>query len=171
MSTRRRARELVLRALYAMELSQNPVSFVIKDMFKKRAKEDLLYDFCVQLTKTTHSHRDEFDQIIKAKALNWDFDRIAIIDKIILRIAMSEFLCFDDIPPKVTIDEAIEIGKKFSTEKSGKFINGILDAVLADWKTEKKIKKTGRGLIDDKKKKSEPLDPMLSKSGWFELSK
>jgi len=163
-STRRRGREWVLRALYAAELSENPILYVIHDMFKRRGKEDTLYDFCVKLVKNTYKHRDEFDAVIRKKARNWDFDRIAVIDKIILRIAMCEFMYFEDIPPKVSIDEAIEISKKYSTEKSGKFINGILDSVLEEWKKTDVIVKTGRGLIDINKKKSEPFNPLISKS-------
>jgi len=166
MSTRRRARELALCALYAFELSKNPLSQVFRDLFEKQSESDDIYRFCSELAKTTSEHLIEFDEVIKEKAINWDFDRIAIIDRIILRIAMCEFLYFNDIPPKVSIDEAIEIAKKYSTEKSGKFINGILDSVLTQWKSEKRILKAGRGLLDKStaKKKSEPFDPSISKS-------
>ena len=155
MGTRRRARELALRYLYAAELSENPISEIIANSFQKRDDEDHTIEFCTRLIEKTYEHYDEFDTVIKIKALNWDFKRIAIIDLIILRMAMCEFLYFDDIPPKVSIDEAIEISKKYSTEKSGKFINGILDSVLSEWKTTKKIKKSGRGLINNKNKKNE----------------
>ncbi|MBN1153297.1 transcription antitermination factor NusB [candidate division KSB1 bacterium] len=162
MSTRRRARELVLRALYAAELSKNPIAQIIKTQFKRRNHDDPIYDFCVNLTKKTFTNYQEFDEMIKKKALNWDFDRIAVIDRIILRMAMCEFIFFEDIPPKVSIDEAIEISKKFSTEKSGKFINGILDSVLNEWNHENKINKKGRGLIDIRKQKNEPFDSLMS---------
>ena len=158
MVTRRRARELALRTLYAAELSENPISEVIENLFHSQNNKNHIITFCTQLIKKTYQHCDEFDTVIKNKALNWDFTRIAIMDLIILRIAMCEFLHFEDIPPKVSIDEAIEISKKYSTEKSGKFINGILDSVLSDWKAEHKIKKTGRGLI------SETFNPLISKS-------
>jgi len=157
MGTRRRARELALRSLYAAELSENPISEIIENSFQRRDNEDHIIEFCTQLIEKTYEHYNEFDTVIKIKALNWDFKRIAIIDLIILRMAMCEFLYFDDIPPKVSIDEAIEISKKYSTEKSGKFINGILDSVLSEWKATKKIKKSGRGLINNKKIKNEPF--------------
>jgi len=156
------ARELVLRALYAAELSKNPLSQIIKAQFKKRGTDDPIYDFCVKLTQKTSANYKMFDEMIKKKALNWDFDRIAVIDRIILRMAMCEFIHFEDIPPKVSIDEAIEISKKFSTEKSGKFINGILDSVLNEWNHDKKIKKKGRGLLDIGKRKNEPFDTLMS---------
>jgi len=153
MSNRRRARELALRALYAAELSQDPVHYIINSLLKKQNKNDHIFQFCKALIEKTHQHSLEFDSEIRKKALNWDFNRIAVIDRLILRMAMCEFIYFDDIPPKVSIDEAIEISKKYSTEKSGKFINGILDAVLNEWKAEHKIIKTGRGLLDLKKEK------------------
>ncbi|MBN2011133.1 transcription antitermination factor NusB [candidate division KSB1 bacterium] len=152
MRSRRRARELALRILYAFELSQNPLPGIIDDLLIKRSKNQQLYDFCTTLIFRTNDHAIEFDEMIKKKALNWDFNRIAIIDRIILRLAMCEFLHFEDIPPKVTIDEAIEISKKYSTEKSGKFINGILDSVLGEWRTDHRLKKAGRGLIDISRK-------------------
>ena len=74
--------------------------------------------------------------------------RIALIDKILLRMAICEILYFPDIPPKVSINEAIEIAKEFSTAGSGKFINGILDAILSEEKTAGRLNKTGRGLVD-----------------------
>ena len=153
MSKRRRARELSLRVLYAFELSQNPISDVISKLLKKRGEDDHIYDFCKELIEKTNSHKDEFNDMIRKKALNWEFDRIAVIDRIILRMAMCELLYFDDIPPKVSIDEAIEISKKYSTENSGKFINGILDSVLFEWRKTKKLHKKGRGLVDSSKKK------------------
>ena len=164
MSTRRRARELALRALYAAELSQSPIADIIQNMFKKLYDKDHSFEFCVQLVEITYAHCTELDSVIKQKALNWDFNRIAIIDKIIMRMAMCEFIYFEDIPPKVSIDEAIEISKKYSTDKSGKFINGILDSVLSEWKTTNKIHKSGRGLIDIKKEKNEPFHSSISKS-------
>jgi transcription antitermination protein NusB len=148
MRSRRRARELALRILYAVELSQNPLHEIIDKLLIKRSKNQQLYDFCTTLIFKTSDHAVEFDEMIRKKALNWDFNRIAIIDRIILRLAMCEFLHFEDIPPKVTIDEAIEISKKYSTEKSGKFINGILDSVLNEWQENNRMKKVGRGLID-----------------------
>jgi N utilization substance protein B len=166
MSTRRRARELALCALYAFELSGNPLSKIFNDLFDDENESEDICQFCIELTNKTFEHHVEFDNMIKTKALNWDFNRIAIIDRIILRIAMCEFLYFDDIPPKVSIDEAIEISKKYSTEKSGKFINGILDSVLSQWKSENIIVKSGRGLVEGsmKKKKNEPFDPHKSKT-------
>jgi N utilization substance protein B len=164
MSTRRKAREMALCALYAQEMSKNSIDYIINDLLTDEECGDIK-EFCCELVKLTAQHTVEFDKMIKSKALNWDFDRIAIIDRIILRIAMCEFLYFRDIPPKVSMDEAIEIAKIYSTEKSGKFINGILDSVLSEWKKQKKISKSGRGLFNDSaRKKNEPFKSSLSKN-------
>ncbi|MCK5738403.1 transcription antitermination factor NusB [bacterium] len=149
MSKRRRARELALQAFYATEVSRNNVEKAIVDWV--RGQENMSPDivsFAEELLTVAYQHNDEIDELIKARALNWDFDRIAILDKLIIRQAICEFIYFSDIPPKVSIDEAIEISKKFSTENSGKFINGILDSVLSDLRDQDRLHKKGRGLIE-----------------------
>ncbi len=148
MSARRKARELALCALYAYEMSQNPVEQIKKEIITDQNDNNTIVTFASQLVDATVSHLKDLDEMIRVKALNWDFDRIAIIDKIILRLSISEFLYFPDIPPKVSIDEAIEISKKYSTEKSGKFINGILDSILSDLRKSNRLHKKGRGLIE-----------------------
>ncbi|MFQ5824645.1 MAG: transcription antitermination factor NusB [bacterium] len=146
MSKRRKARELALRASYALEMSGNPVDKIIEEMLLFRPEEEKVKQFAIELLKKSVEHKRYFDDIISDKAFNWEFERIAILDKLIMRIAICEFLYFEDIPPKVSIDEAIEIAKKYSTENSGKFINGILDGILMDLKTKGLLNKSGRGL-------------------------
>jgi len=87
--------------------------------------------------------------LIKQHTVNWDIERIAFIDNLILELALSEFLYFPSIPTKVTMNEYIELSKYYSTEKSRNFINGILDKALKDLKKENKILKAGRGLIGE----------------------
>lgn len=131
MRERRLAREIALQAIYAQELSGDDIGTVEKHVIE--ASEELteeLQQFSRQLFESTVNHREELDQYIKEKSENWDFERIAVIDRLIIRMAIAEFLYFDDIPPKVSISEAIEIAKKFSTDDSSAFVNGILDAVL-----------------------------------------
>jgi N utilization substance protein B len=151
MSSRRRGRELALHALYAIEMSQNPLEEVKQDVIDAEVDGIAIKAFAEQLFISADTHKDELNDIIKRKAINWDFHRIAIIDKLILRIAICEFLFFEDIPPKVTIDEAIEIAKKYSTAKSGQFVNGILDSVLLELRSENRLLKRGRGLIERKR--------------------
>jgi len=86
------------------------------------------------------------NEILEKHAQNWSLDRISVIDKIIITIAISELLNFPNIPPRVSIDEAINLSKDYSTEKSGEFINGVLDAVFKDLKSTDKLNKTGLGL-------------------------
>ena len=147
--TRRKAREIALQGLYALELSGNAVENIRKDLGGFYQEEDIVIDFAVKLMHETYKNRFEADGYIKARTNNWEFERIAILDRLILRLAICEFLYFWDIPPKVSIDEAIELSKRFSTEQSGRFVNGILDAILADLKTKGLIVKTGRGLKEE----------------------
>jgi N utilization substance protein B len=143
---RRKARELVLQACYAYELSGNPVEQAMEMIILACDETPPTIKFAAELFQKTVSKLQEFDEMIKKWAANWEFDRIAIIDKILLRIAICEFLYFEDIPPKVSIDEAIEIAKLYSTENSGRFVNGILDAILNDLEKKGDVQKKGRGL-------------------------
>ncbi len=88
--------------------------------------------FSEPLIKGVLDHRDAIDEIIKKHAKNWDFHRIAVVDRNIMRLAIYEMLHREDIPPVVSINEAVDIAKKFSTEDSGKFVNGILDKVKGE---------------------------------------
>jgi N utilization substance protein B len=88
--------------------------------------------FAEPLIRGTLEHRDEADTVIKKHAKNWDLHRIAAVDRNILRLAIYEMLHRDDIPPVVSINEAVDIAKKFSTQDSGKFVNGILDKVKSE---------------------------------------
>lgn len=88
--------------------------------------------FADPLIQGTLAHREEADTIIKKHARNWDLHRIAAVDRNILRLAIYEMLHRDDIPPVVSINEAVDIAKKFSTQDSGKFVNGILDKVKGE---------------------------------------
>jgi N utilization substance protein B len=147
-SGRRRARELALQACYAHEMSGNPPEQILSDIILNKSEPPAVLEFAAELFRHTAANAPEYDNTIKRKAVNWEFNRIAVMDKLILRLALCEFLCFPDIPPKVSIDEAIEIAKKYSTEKSGRFVNGILDAVLNDLRKEGQLRKRGRGLSD-----------------------
>jgi len=129
MKTRREAREWALKALYAYDLSGNPLDLVIQQLLPQNADEANT-QFALDLVKKTLEKLEAIDEVIRRHAEKWDLSRIAVLDRLILRQSICELLYFNDIPPKVTINEAIEIAKKYSTEKSDKFVNGILDAVL-----------------------------------------
>ncbi len=96
------------------------------------ADEAAVRVFADPLIRGAITHRDEADELIKKHARNWELHRIAAVDRNILRLAIFEMLHRDDIPPVVSINEAVDIAKKFSTQDSGKFVNGILDKVKGE---------------------------------------
>ncbi len=145
--SRRQERELALKILFAQEFNDIPFGQQI-DLLKEEGDNPVpVTPFVRQMVTLCLEHKNELNDRIKTKLINWDLERVAIIDRVLLRMALVEFMFFEDIPPEVTIDEMIEIAKRYSTPNSGKFINGILDALLKDLKKEKKLKKSGRGLI------------------------
>ena len=105
-------------------------------------------EFIVKLLETSVRYNADYQELIGAKTQNWEPERIAMMDTLLMKMAIAEFINFNSIPVKVTINEYLEISKEFSTPKSNSFINGILDKILAELKAEKKINKIGRGLIE-----------------------
>jgi len=145
---RRLVRERVLQYLYAYEMNKDNLN-ELKSELLSLIKEENDIQFAEDLINKVIIHKDEADKKIVEKVDNWEMNRIALIDKVLLRIGITELLYFPDIPPKVSINEVIEIAKLYSTSGSGKFINGILDSILNDEKTAGRLNKTGRGLIDE----------------------
>lgn len=120
---------------------------IFKDLDENGRSEDR--QFAIDLFRKTVTGGDEFEDTIAARAKNWEFERIAKVDVILLKMGITEILNFPSIPVKVTLNEYIEISKYYSTPKSRVFINGILDNLIAEFKAEGKINKTGRGLINN----------------------
>lgn len=110
--------------------------------------DDLIKDFVLKLFRKTIANSAEYGELIAKYAANWEFERIAVIDVILFKMALAEFFEFPTIPVKVTINEYIDISKEYSTPKSRQFINGLLDNISGDLKSEGRIKKIGRGLIE-----------------------
>ncbi len=150
---RRIVREKVLQILYAYTMNKESLDALVGGVLVD-VEEKVDKDFAEELVHKVLAHKEELDKEIKRRVDNWEMNRIALIDKILLRIGICELLYFPDIPPKVSINEAIEIAKTYSTARSGKFINGILDAVLTDLKETGKLKKAGRGLLEETISKS-----------------
>jgi N utilization substance protein B len=146
MMRRRIIREKVVQALYAFELSGDSVDYVIATILPPLEEHKPAHEFAKRLVAKTVEHRVDFDKIIRGKLNNWDFKRVALLDRIILRMGICELMYFKEIPPKVSMNEAIELAKLFSTQRSGKFVNGVLDAVLNDIRRAGTLAKTGRGL-------------------------
>jgi len=104
--------------------------------------------FIRELTAHTLEEMEYSDGLIERFAQNWELDRIALIDRILLRMAIAELIHYPQIPTKVTINEIIELAKGYSTDKSNVFINGVLDAVVIELISSERLKKSGRGLQD-----------------------
>lgn len=104
-------------------------------------------DFAKELYLHTLRHQAEWQERMAGKAKQWDFDRMAPVDRTLVQMALSEMLAFPEIPLKVTIDEAIEISKQYGSPKAAAFVNGLLDALATELKAEGRIQKLGRGLI------------------------
>jgi N utilization substance protein B len=130
---RRRAREYALQLLFQIDVTNTEFSDELFEDFWEGIKEDNdIKEFTRDLVVGTRKNLEEIDRIISETAKNWTIERMAIVDRSILRAATYELLYRADIPRKVIINEAIEISKKYSTEDSASFINGILDKIQRD---------------------------------------
>ena len=128
--SRRHAREYALQIVFQLDLTGNELSQLILDDFWEGSKEDAeVRKFTDALVRGTIENVTALDDVIREAAKNWQIERMPIIDKSILRIAAYELIHRPDIPPSVTMNEAIEISKKYSTEESASFINGVLDKI------------------------------------------
>jgi len=115
---------------------QKPGTFRLDEMVGKEK-----FEFATQLLHSTETKRAHLDEIIKPKLRNWDSERLALLDTIVLEMGVCEFLYFETIPPKVTINEYIDLAKEYSTQQSGQFVNGILDNVRKDLETQGRLHK------------------------------
>ena len=149
LSQRRLARERVLQLLFSHAMNNRDTDELFLELIKSDTTlNEQALEFARQLLLFHHQHLEGLNVIITERLSNWDFSRVALIDKILIQIGIIEFMYFPEIPPKATINELIEIAKDFSTEESGKFINGILHAVKEDLQSKGELNKEGRGLIE-----------------------
>ncbi|MDQ6801641.1 MAG: transcription antitermination factor NusB [Acidobacteriota bacterium] len=130
MGARRKARELALQMLYQHDVSGNPPDMIISTFDDLQKSKPNTRDFATRVFKGTVDHLGKIDEMIVQQADNWRIERMAVVDRNIIRMSIFEFLHENDTPKLVIIDEAIEIAKKFGTQKSSQFINGILDGIL-----------------------------------------
>ncbi|HBB67099.1 MAG: transcription antitermination factor NusB [Elusimicrobia bacterium GWA2_56_46] len=130
MSKRRLARENCLQSLYLADIStlETPDILAIFQL-QEFALEESVFGFYKNLFTAAVSNREKIDGIITATSRNWDLERMSATDRCVLRLAVCEMMFLEDAPVPVIIDEAIELAKKYSTENSGKFVNGVLDSV------------------------------------------
>lgn len=139
MLSRRQARRLALQILFCNEFLKEDILPVAERI--AITLQQTINPFCKSLILTTHTHRLELDNLIHTNLKNWDIERIAMIDRLLLRLALSELLYFPDIPLEVTINEAMELGKEFDSYKGSRFINGILDTILKQLEKDDRLQK------------------------------
>lgn len=140
MGRRRRSREISLQVLFEMDVTGLPPEEALQLYYELTEDEDdtgvrapeAVRPFAEHIVRGVHVHRQEIDKLITSASEHWRIERMSIVDRNILRIALFEMLYCPDIPPKVSINEAVDLGKAFGTEESGAFINGILDHILPE---------------------------------------
>jgi len=129
MGRRRQSREAALQLLYALEIRRTDVSEVLREAWTETMLFPEIRDFTTTLITGVIRHRDEIDAFIQECSTNWSLERIGMVERNILRFAIYELCFLPDIPPNVTINEAVEVAKKYGTEDAPAFINGILDHI------------------------------------------
>ncbi len=137
MGKRRRVRELVLQALYEVEFSDRPPSEIVDEQIGRRGSSDESAERARDLFLVTVEKREELDRIIRSFLENWELERVSLIDRNILRFALAEVLYFPDVPAEVIVDEAIEVAHRFSSDDAGRFVNGVLDRIVHEFRKEK----------------------------------
>lgn len=133
---------VLLKVLRKLKLT-SPETAILPNLYKDEDDKE----FAKDLFKKTVLNNSKFSQEISVKTTNWDSERLASIDGVLLKMALCEFQKFSSIPHKVTINEYLEIAKEYSTPKSSLFINGVLDKIVKEYQSEKAHLKTGRGLM------------------------
>lgn len=114
----------------------------------RQEKDQVDVEFARHLLRESIAHREETDEMIKARLQGWEFERVALMDILLINMAVAELTSCPSIPEKVTVDEYIELSKEFSSERSRLFINGILDKLVLELRSQGKINKSGRGLLE-----------------------
>ncbi|MBW2038668.1 MAG: transcription antitermination factor NusB [Deltaproteobacteria bacterium] len=129
MGKRRRSREIALQILYQMEVNPLDTPEVLELFWRDFPTSEEVKGFASRIVEGVHRHREEIDRLIERYSAHWRLERIGQVDKNILRMGIFELMYCGDIPTKVALNEAIDLGKKFGSEESGAFINGILDRI------------------------------------------
>ncbi|MCR4424075.1 MAG: transcription antitermination factor NusB [candidate division WOR-3 bacterium] len=132
MTQRRLARESAVEVLYRLDLVADEPEAVIQEICVRKNPSEEAESYLRRLVQTVENHRDEIDRVLKKHLKRWRLERLTFIDRAILRMGCAEILFFDDVPPKVAINEAVDIAKKFGDDNAGKFVNGVLDGVFKD---------------------------------------
>jgi len=141
MGTRRQARELAMQALFYMDMRNKASAEMLERFCGDFNPSKKTRPFFLKLVNGVLEAKGELDALIERFSENWDINRMSCVDRNVMRIAVFELLYCNDIPPKVSINEAIDVGKKFGTEESGAFINGIMDSIRGKLEKEGKLRK------------------------------
>jgi N utilization substance protein B len=144
MGTRRKARELAMQALFYMDIRNDVSAEMLARFCENFSPSPKAQPFFLKLVNGVLETQAELDALIERFSKNWDISRMSCVDRNVMRIAVFELVHCDDIPPKVSINEAIDIGKKFGTEESGAFINGIMDSIRSELKKDGKLKESSK---------------------------
>ncbi len=128
---RTQSRECALQILYQYEMNPEPMAEILKLFWAQQDEvfSDEVHNFAEKLALGVMENQSEIDKVLEKYADNWELSRMAMIDRNVMRLATYELLYLADVPPKVTLNEAVNLAKKFSQEESGKFVNGILDKI------------------------------------------
>jgi N utilization substance protein B len=135
---RRNARESVMQALYAQQFSDDEPTIILNRILALYPEKKNNSKFISSLFQCVLNYSDSANEMIKSHLQNWEIDRVAQIDQVLLRMGVCEIFYMDDIPPKVSISEMVEISKVYSTDESSGFINGVLDAVFKEFQQKNK---------------------------------
>lgn len=135
MDKRTKARELAMQALYQLDAQGSGLLEHLDEFFVEGSSDDSIRKLAAEWCKGTWENLTQCDELITASTIKWQISRLSSVDKSILRLAVYQLKFCPDVPPKVVINEAIELAKKFSTAQSPAFVNGVLDAVLKKLKT------------------------------------
>lgn len=129
MRKRTQAREMALQLLYKRDLNPEELDLLLNSFWEEKPVPPEVREYAERLVRGTLEHREEIDSLLSKYTEHWELHRMAVVDRNILRFSTYELLYLEEIPPKVVINEAVNIAKKFSQEESGKFVNGILDKI------------------------------------------
>ena len=132
MSRRRKAREIALQTLYAQEVSGTEWKTAFDDNVERRKPSAEVVEYAERLVTNVMEERSTLDSLIRDRLENWTLERVSVVDRTILRIALSELLHCPEVPANVIMDEAIEIAQKFSSADAGRFVNGVLDRLARE---------------------------------------
>ncbi len=134
---RRNARKGVLEALFAQQFSDENPKVTLSRIFKSNNDQEKNFEFITDLFHCVLDNIELADNLIRSHLQNWEFGRVAHVDRLLLRMGICEIFFMEDIPPKVSISEMVEISKIYSTDESPSFINGVLDAVYKEYQAKK----------------------------------